>query len=679
MTRDPSSCRTRPARRLTVLLVAVSATGVWFGTGGPVEAAPTQAAASEPAAVPGELLVGYRIGATTEQRANARSRATAQLQDRVVKAEGTRTEVELVRIPQGSDRSAAARRLRDDPAVAYAQPNWILTHAVTSTDPYYTTTTPSDQLWGMYGDGTAPANSFGSQAGEAWADNSTGSDTVYVGIIDEGIDYLHEDLAPNIGTNPGESGAGKETNGADDDNNGYVDDVRGWDFANNNNTIYDGGTGDKHGTHVAGTIGALGGNGKGVAGVNWNVKMLSGKFLGANGGTTANAVKAVDYFTNLKTRTPNPVNIVATNNSWGGGGNDNALFDAIGRANTAGILFIAAAGNEGSDNDTTVRYPSGYNLPNIIAVASIAKDGTKSSFSNYGANSVDIGAPGSGIWSTLPGNTYGSYNGTSMATPHVTGAVALFKSKNPNAGVSEVKAALYGWSVPTASLAGKTATGSRLNVGGNSFTGVTSAPSSPKDLSASTAPAPSGKTTVTLNWAAPFSDGGEPTGFAYQVVRTMGGAQTSFSPVGTTYTDTVSDGTYTYEVVASNVKGKGAPSAPAVVIAGGTAVTNVVRVTSPNGTNGYSLSRKNLLVKVNLLDATNAVVANANVTVAIDYRKLASAAVSNTYSGTSATNSAGDVSFQILNAPAGFYSTRVTAVSDSRWDGKTPTNEYQKK
>ncbi|MCX7034715.1 MAG: S8 family peptidase, partial [Arenimonas sp.] len=285
---------------------------------------------------------------------------------------------------------------------------------------------------------------------------------------DEGYMNTHTDLAANAFKNPGDS----TFDGVDNDGNGLVDDVFGWDFDGNNNSIFDG-VGDDHGTHVAGTIGGIGGNGTGVAGVCWSVKLMSAKFLGSRGGTTANAIKAVDYFTDLKI--DQGLNIVATNNSWGGGGFSQALSDAITRADAAGILFIAAAGNSGANNDATAAYPSGYTSANVIAVAALTSTGALASYSQYGATTVDIAAPGSGVWSSVPvsggkGRTatitsgYASYNGTSMATPHVTGAAALYAARNPGASAAQIKAALLGTATATPSVNGKVATNGRLNV-----------------------------------------------------------------------------------------------------------------------------------------------------------------------------------------------------------------------
>ena len=446
-----------PRPTALLCIAALSASGLALAA--PAVAAPAPPASPVAhAAAPDELVVGYVAGATPAAQDRARGRAAAVRAERVVAARADRAEVELVKLPQGKARAAAIQELESDPAVAYAEPNWIYTHQATATDPYVT----DGRLWGAYGDASTPANQFGSQAAEAWAAGHTGSSSVYVGVIDEGIQVTHPDLDANVWVNTFDP-----ANGVDDDRNGYVDDVNGWDFDGNNNTVYDGGAKgslDDHGTHVSGTIAAEANNGAGVAGVTWSTKLISGKFLGRRGGSLADAVKAVDYFTDLKTR--HGLNVVATNNSWGGGGYSQALYDAISRANTAGILFIAAAGNSGTDNDVTASYPSGYDLPNVIAVAAIDKTGGLASFSQYGAKTVDLGAPGVDVWSTTAFNTYSTYNGTSMATPHVTGAAALYAASHPGATAAAIKSAILSSAVPTASLGGKTVTGGRLNASG---------------------------------------------------------------------------------------------------------------------------------------------------------------------------------------------------------------------
>jgi subtilisin family serine protease len=378
-------------------------------------------------------------------------------------------DLDVVNLPPGYGIQKAIDRLQNNPAVRHAEPNWIFHTQMASNDPSYT----NGSLWGMYGDASSPANQYGSQAAEVWAQGNTGSSSVAVGIVDEGIDYNHPDLAANIWTNPDEV----PNDGIDNDGDGYVDDIHGWDFANNDNTIFDGTPSnnvDHHGTHVAGTIAAAGGNGQGVAGVTWSTKLISAKFLGPNGGYLSDAVKALDYLTTLKTI--DGVNIVASNNSWGGGGFSSTLQSAITRAANAGILFIAAAGNGGNDgigdnNDTVANYPSNYDTTSgagydsVVAVAAIDSSGRLASFSNYGATTVDLGAPGVNVLSTLPFNTYGYYSGTSMATPHVTGTVALYAASHPGATAASIRDAVLNAArnTPTSSLAGKTATGGRLN------------------------------------------------------------------------------------------------------------------------------------------------------------------------------------------------------------------------
>ncbi len=414
--------------------------------------------------MPNEFLVRFKPGTPEPARQVALGRVNGTVAEKILtnamKHIGDNEGFILVKTPLAA--LDAIGRIKNSPEIEYAEPNFIYTTDAVSNDPYYT----NGSLWGMYGDGTSPANQYGSQAGEAWAGGHTGSATVYVGIIDEGYMYTHEDLAANAGMIPGEIAG----DGIDNDGNGYTDDVYGWDFDKGDNTVFDG-TADDHGTHVAGTIGGIGGNGKGVAGICWNVKLLDAKFLGRRGGTTANAVKAVDYFTDLKTR--HNLNLVATNNSWGGGGYSQALFDAIDRANAAGILFIAAAGNESTNLDATKLYPAAYSNTNIIAVAALTSTGGLAGFSNYGKTQVDLGAPGSGIYSCVPksvkGNLtsgYASYSGTSMATPHVTGAAALYASLHSGSSAATIKNAILSNSIATSSLSGKSVTGGRLNVSG---------------------------------------------------------------------------------------------------------------------------------------------------------------------------------------------------------------------
>ena len=355
----------------------------------------------------------------------------------------------------------------------------LFTSNVTINDPGYT----NGHLWGM-GPG------FGSNAEAAWKTGHTGSRDVYVGVIDTGIDFTHPDLAANIWVNPHET-----VDGIDNDGNGYIDDIRGWDFDKNDNTVFDGPQ-DGHGTHVAGIIGAVGGNGEGVVGVAPNVKIIPLKFIGNRGGVTYGVKMALDYLTDLKLR--HGLNIVASNNSWGGGTGP-WMEDAMVRAAKAGILFVAAAGNAGRDSDVHVSYPSGISTLGrvgyeaVISVTGLDVNGNQNF--NYGKTTVDLGAPSTGIYSTLPGNNYSTLSGSSMAAPHVTGAIALYAAKHPNASAQQIREALLASTTPTASLAGKTATGGRLNVAAflNTPPGASPAPTpapAPAPTPAPPAPAP---------------------------------------------------------------------------------------------------------------------------------------------------------------------------------------------
>ncbi|WIA17105.1 hypothetical protein OEZ85_014000 [Tetradesmus obliquus] len=423
--------------------------------------------------VDNELLVKFKPGVSKGNRGKALGKAKAEERRMLWASDAvgaTGGDLVLVKVTDNKagrvGLKAAAADIKQDPDVDYVEPNYIYTTQAVESDPYL------GELWGMQATTVGGANATG-----AWTSGSSSCDGVVIGVIDEGMQVLHPDLSASIWTNPREA-AGES--GVDEDNNTYVDDVNGWDFVFNDASVFDG-TGssggvagaDSHGTHVAGTIGAVGNNGLGVSGVcQSGLKIISAKFLGTNGGTTDNAVLALRYLLELKANYNLP-GLVATSNSWGGGGYSHTLFDAISAHNNAGILFVAAAGNAARDTDRFISYPSCYNLPNIISVGSITSTGAISSFSNYGATSVDLFAPGSGILSTYPVNNYASMSGTSMAAPHVTGAVALYAAAyNKASGVEDlwptapqIKAAVMDTGTCNAAYDNKCVSRRRLNVG----------------------------------------------------------------------------------------------------------------------------------------------------------------------------------------------------------------------
>ena len=370
--------------------------------------------------VPGELLVKFKAGSTA-----VASQTVLNSLGAVALEDLGDTGWKRIKLPSSISMNDAIIELTRSMDIEGAQPNFY----------YHLLQTPNDTRFndaGMYGLQKISAPS-------AW-DLSTGSSSVVVADIDTGARYTHEDLAANIWNNPGEIPG----NGIDDDGNGFVDDYHGWDmFFNDSDPLDENG----HGTHTAGTIGAVGNNGVGVVGVNWNVKIMVIKIYNSSGfGTTsAMLVNAYNYVRLMKNR---GINIRVTNNSYGGCdeacGYDQATKDAIDLLADAGVLQVFAAGNDNSNNETTPFYPANYNSPGIISVAASTTTDAAASFSNYGVNSVDLAAPGSGILSTTWGSnsSYGSLSGTSMATPHVTGAAALLSAFNPSLSPASLKASL---------------------------------------------------------------------------------------------------------------------------------------------------------------------------------------------------------------------------------------------
>jgi alpha-tubulin suppressor-like RCC1 family protein/Tol biopolymer transport system component/subtilisin family serine protease len=471
--------------------------------------------------VPGEVLVRFRQdtpGGKGAARANMTLRTETRTIEVLVEQFSVSESVEGLRLArvEPEETLAAVDALNARPDVLYAEPNYILRKAALPNDPRFS------ELWGLKNTSYPTADI---DAEQAW-NTTTGSRTIVVGVIDEGIDVNHEDLRDNIWRNHAEAGG---TPGFDDDGNGYVDDINGWDFYHDDRTLYDGpGTNpdgsilDAHGTHVAGTIGASGNNGRGIAGVNWQVSLLPLKILGPDGGSTADAIRAYDYARTMRQRWDasggtQGANIRVLNNSYGGRGFSQAALDAIRALGDAGILFVTSAGNEARNNDRFPAYPSSYQTPNLVSVAATGFTGLPSTqFSNYGPRGVDLVAPGENILSTTPGNTYDKYYGTSMAAPHASGTAALVCAAYPDIPLRRLRAALvYGGSQGFAQF---TSSGKRLNARGsldNAAETDTTAPAALGDLSISS----QGNQKFTLRWSAPGDDGAGGASVAIYEVR----------------------------------------------------------------------------------------------------------------------------------------------------------------
>ncbi len=413
----------------------------------------TSTAAGRPASVTspgsyvgGEVLVRFRPGVTAAEASRIQRGLGASAVKRFDVVPGLR----LLRLPPDLGVRAAAAALVRIPQVLYAQPNWM-SHidadpAKTPDDPKY----PKQWDWPKI------------DAPKAWG-LTTGSRHVVVGDIDTGMDYKHQDLAANAWSNTKECNG---TPGVDDDHNGYVDDCHGIDTIDgDSNPMDDNG----HGSHTAGTIGAVGDNGIGVTGLNWRIQVLPCKSHDrAGNGTSASIIECYQYMITEKAA---GYDIVSTNNSYGGCPEacdfDRATLDGIKALDRAGILFAVSAGNDSQDNDSFAKYPANYFVPNVIAVAATNRKDGLAYFSNVGDRTVMVGAPGTGILSTVRNDRYASFSGTSMAAPHVAGLAALLHADNPSWTPYQIRNLILSGGDSVASLAGKTVTGDRLDAYGS--------------------------------------------------------------------------------------------------------------------------------------------------------------------------------------------------------------------
>ncbi len=488
-----------------VVLLALAVIGV--GVFKPDSQAKTQGSKDGYPRVPGELIVKMRDSGVSAMSAGPLvMQALSGFKVRSLRSAVTDESLKVVRLEDDRDVDSAIERLADEPSIEYAEPNYYVSKLANPDG------TPVDtkfkDVWGLNNTGQKDRDSIAMPAQNGtpgvdvgvlklWQQGITGSRDIVVAVIDTGIDWVHEDLKDNLYVNPGEAGA-LAKNGRDDDGNGFVDDVHGWNFSldDKGNPVSSRESSDDegHGTHVAGTIGAVGDNKIGVAGVNWRVSLMPVKFLSKDGsGTTMGAIEAIKYATKMK--------VHVMNNSWGGGPYSKALEDAIRGARDQGILFVAAAGNGRQDNDTQPTYPANYNVDNVVSVGAIDNRGQLSVWkslvqpnptsppvvretggSHWGATSVDVLAPGTKVLSTVPGDKlclvhppepgkpcdygpekYLAFNGISMATPHVSGVAALLLSADRSLTYAQLKERLIKTSVPVHILKSKAVSGGYVN------------------------------------------------------------------------------------------------------------------------------------------------------------------------------------------------------------------------
>ena len=474
--------------------------------------------------VPGEVLVRFRDDVSAAAMSEAHDAVGAEVRTTFAIVPN----LQLVHLTSSADVVDAVARYTARAEVLYAEPNmrlWIDDVDLTPNDPLY----PS--MWNLNNTGqTGGTPDADIDAPEAWK-RSTGSPTVAVGVIDTGIDYTHEDLAAHAMPNAAEcSGAA----GVDDDANGYVDDCHGIDPFNGDSDPMDD---HDHGSHTSGTIGAVGNNGIGVTGINWDVQIVACKSHNlAGAGTEAAVIECLQYMEIMKAE---GLNIVATNNSYGGCPEacafSQAFEDAIRSNMEEGILFVASAGNDGTDNDEVFKFPTNYFVPNVISVAATDHDDALASFSEWGRRSVDLGAPGVDVLSTVIGG-YAEFSGTSMASPHVTGLAALLEAQQPARDWRVIRNLILTGGDAIPSLNGLTVTGRRLNANG-SMTCRRGAVTSALE--------PLGQSAVPVILAAINIQCAKPSRSSVSVTVSPGGATIALVDTGTGADEVAKDGIFT--------------------------------------------------------------------------------------------------------------------------------------
>ena len=464
--------------------------------------------------VPGEVLVKLRDGASTNALTALEKLADADQTKRLSKV-GAGTIYRMHSRSKSAEAVAAA--LQHNPNIEYVEANYIVQLVATPNDPSYSS------LWGLKNIGQVVSGMTGAAGADIDAESAwnvtTGSASIVVGVVDTGVDYNHPDLAANIWSNPGGKG-----------NAACAAGTHGFNAVTGTCDPMDD---EGHGTHVSGTIGAVGNNGVGVAGVNWTTSIMALKFITSDGyGTIADAVAAIDFAVQAKI---DGVNVRVLSNSWGGGGFSKALLDEINKANENDILFVASAGNNSVSTDLYAHYPSNYATPNMISVAATDNRDNLAYFSNFGVKTVHLAAPGVSVRSTLPGNSYGSFSGTSMAAPHVSGVAALLLAQNASLTTAQVKQAILSSVDPIPSVSTITISGGRLNAAR-----ALGAPASP-DFTMTVTPA---TRTVVRGSSASYSitinaSGGFNGTVALATTGVPTGATVTFTPTSTSTTATL--------------------------------------------------------------------------------------------------------------------------------------------